>query len=68
MATAINFSGLGSGLDTNSIVTALVNAKEQQLIDPLNDRVTAITAKRIAHAFVSARHGALLPEALGWDL
>lgn len=43
--TAINFSGLASGLDTSSIVTQLVNA-EKALADPLTSQQSDLTSQK----------------------
>lgn len=37
---AISFGGLSSELDTTSIVESLVEVRTQQLIDPLEERVS----------------------------
>lgn len=42
----ITFGGLSSGLDTDSIVTALVDARKAQLITPLENRIADITNKQ----------------------
>lgn len=52
--SAISFGGLSSGLDTNAIVDALVNVKEDQWIDPLNNRITDINSKKTATTSIKA--------------
>lgn len=43
----ITFGGLSSGLDTDAIVTALVDARKAQLITPLQSRIADITTKQM---------------------
>lgn len=49
MAT-ITFGGLSSGLDTDSIISALVDVKTQQLVTPLQTRAAEITSRQVALA------------------
>jgi flagellar hook-associated protein 2 len=51
----ITFGGLSSGLDTDSIVTALVDARKAQLITPLENRITDITNKQTALSVFQAQ-------------
>jgi len=39
----INFSGLASGIDTNSLIDAMSSATRAQKVDPLNERITELT-------------------------
>lgn len=51
----ITFGGLSSGLDTDSIVTALVDARKAQLITPLENRIADITNKQTALSVFQAQ-------------
>lgn len=46
--STITFGGLNSGLDTDTIIESLVGVKEQQLITPLQTRVSNITTRQTA--------------------
>lgn len=50
----ITFSGLSSGLDTDTIVQSLVDARSAQLITPLSNRVSDVTSKQTALATFQA--------------
>jgi flagellar hook-associated protein 2 len=49
MAT-ISFGGLGSNMDTDTIVASLVKVKQQQMITPLQSRIIQLQAKQTALA------------------
>lgn len=57
--SAINFGGLSSGLDTNAIVEALVQVKEDQWIAPLDSRITDINSKKTATTSIKSNLASL---------
>lgn len=54
MSTSISFGGLASGLDTDSIISALVDVKETQLITPLETKITNLQTKSTSVASLKA--------------
>lgn len=57
--SAISFGGLSSGLDTSSIVDALVKVKNQQWINPIKSRVSDVNSKNTALASIKAKLSSL---------
>lgn len=56
----ISFSGLASGMDTSSWVEALVSAKEQSLITPLQTQYKTLSAQKTTLDKVKATYSTLL--------
>ena len=62
MTSSVSFSGLGSGLDTSSIVSALVRAQRAPL-DRLNSQVSAVTAQKNTLANLASQVATLASKA-----
>ena len=57
---SISFSGLASGLDTDSWVQALVAAKQESLIKPLQSQYTALNAQKNTLSKIKGTYSSLL--------
>ncbi len=57
---SITFSGLGSGLDTNGWVEALVKVKQEDLIVPLNTQIKNLQAQQSVLSKVKTAYSTLL--------
>jgi len=55
MAGTINFGGLATGLDTNSIITKLVGLEQQRAVDPLTAQQSTVLSQQSAIAGFGTR-------------
>ena len=59
MSSVITFSGLGSGLDTSSWVTALVEAKQTETVTPISDKISTLENAQTGLSTVKTKYSSL---------
>lgn len=60
----ISFGGLASGLDTESIVSQLVELKQLRIVRPLTDKIAGLKTRQLALSPVESTFGSLRTSAL----